>query len=246
MVHVFLPGGQRLRLRLFPRPKFARKKRNEKEAPPGLFAPATADAAVVVASETLAARVVEFCLVNRINAAILERFSQLGIRDWWLTSGCVVQTVWNMRCGRPATEGINDYDVVYFSEDASAEAEDQVIRDAAILFDDLAAVIQVRNQARVHEWYPAKFGIAYSPLTTASEGILRFPSTTTAIGLKRTGDEFLDVYAPFGLANVWDMIVKPNRVLPLADVYGAKAERWQRQWPRLIVRPWVVERESEA
>ncbi|TAK98120.1 MAG: nucleotidyltransferase family protein [Rhodospirillaceae bacterium] len=169
----------------------------------------------------------------------------MGLRDWWLTSGCIVQTVWNLRCGRPAGEGINDYDVVYFADDPSWEAEDQVIGDAKALFADLPAKVEVRNQARVHLWYPEKFGISYSALTTASEGILRFPSTTTAVGLKRTGDDFLDVYAPFGLGNVWDMIVKPNRALPMAEVYKEKSMRWQRQWPRLVVRPWVVEPELE-
>ena len=124
--------------------------------------------AVEAASEKLAARIVEACLVNRVNAQILERFPKLGIRDWWLTSGCVAQTVWNMRTGRPATEGINDYDVVYFADDPSAEAEDQVIRDAGKLFADLPVTVEVRNQARVHLWYPEKYGIAYSPLTTAS------------------------------------------------------------------------------
>jgi hypothetical protein len=220
------------------------KAKDKNDVPPGLFAPPNPDAAVEAASEKLAARIVEACLVNRVNAQILERFPKLGIRDWWLTSGCVAQTVWNMRTGRPATEGINDYDVVYFADDPSTEAEDQVIRDAGKLFADLPVTVEVRNQARVHLWYPEKYGISYSPLTTASEGILRFPSTTTAVGVKRTGDEFLDVYAPFGLGNLWDMIVKPNRALPLATVYEDKAERWQRQWPRLIVRPWVIETEE--
>jgi hypothetical protein len=243
MVHVFLPSGQRLRLRLFPRPKASpSKKRTPKGEPlPALFAPPNEDETVVAANETQAARIVNFACVNPINVAILERFPRMGLKDWWLTSGCLVQTVWNMRCGRPATEGIHDYDIVYYSEDVSEEAEDQVIRDATKLFADLPVPIEVRNQARVHLWYPEKFGIAYSPLASASEGILRFPSTTTAVGLRRTGDDYLDVYAPFGLGNVWDMVVKPNRALPLADVYREKAGRWQAQWPKLIVRPWVVD-----
>jgi hypothetical protein len=244
MVHVFLPSGQRLRLRLFPRPKAAAKKRVTKgDAMPALFAPPDDDEKVVAANETQAARIVNFACVNPVNVAILERFPKMGLKDWWLTSGCLVQTVWNMRCGRPAAEGINDYDIVYFSEDLSPEAEDQVVRDSGRLFADLPATIEVRNQARVHLWYPDKFGIAYSPLTSASEGILRFPSTTTAVGLKRTGEDFLDVYAPFGLGNVWDMVVKPNRALPLADVYREKTARWQAQWPKLVVRPWVIEPE---
>ena len=243
MVYVFLPNGQRLRLRLYPRHKKPPKNGVAEDVPNTLliFEEGHDDAAFGAANEKLAAKVVESTLINRVNAAILERFPRLGLRDWWLTSGCIAQTVWNLRSGRPAGEGIADYDVVYFSEDISAEAEEQVRRDAAALFADLNVALDVRNQARVHLWYPDKFGISYSPLTSAGEGILRFPSTTTAVGLKCTGDDFLDVYAPFGLSNLWDMVVKPNRTLPLAEIYKQKAARWQTQWPRLIVRPWVVD-----
>jgi hypothetical protein len=242
MAYVFLPNGRRLRVRVFPRPK---GKASARKSPmPDLFAAPDEDAVVAAAAEAMAAKVMGFVLLNRSNARILDRFGDLGIRDWWLTSGAVVQAVWNVRCGRPAEEGIRDYDVVYFSDDKSEEAEQQVIRDAVRLLPGLSAPLEVANQARVHEWYPDAYGTTISPLTSASEGIMRFPSTTTAVGVKRTGEDFLDVFAPFGLSNVWDMVVKPNRALPLAQVYGEKAARWQQQWPQLIVRPWVPEEEE--
>ena len=240
MAQVFLPGGRSLRLRLFPQPKAKATARAAASAP-GLFAHPNDDEVVIAAAEALAARVVNLALLNRGNTAILERLPDLGLRDWWLTSGCIVHTAWNLRSGRPAEEGIKDYDVFYFSEDASEEAERQVQQDARDLLPDLPAPLEILNQARVHLWYTETYGIAYSPLTSASEGILRFPSTTTAVGIRRTGDDFLDVFAPFGLSNVWDMVLKPNRILPISNIYAEKAERWQKQWPRLIVRPWVVE-----
>ena len=240
MVHVFLPGGERLRVRVFPRPK-AKPRAWYRPASLSLFEPVDDDAVVQAAAESLAGRVLDLVLLNRANAAILERFPRMGVRDWWLTSGCIAQTVWNLRSGRPADEGIRDYDVVYFSDDVSAEAEDQVIRDAARLFADLPKPVEVRNQARVHLWYPEKFGLDPTPLASAGEGILRFPSTTTAIGVKRTGADFLDIFAPFGLSNVWDMVVKPNRTLSVAQTYAEKTARWQKQWPQLVVRPWQAE-----
>ena len=239
MIHILAHKGQRLRLRLYPRPK-VKAPVTGAVAAPTLFQD-HADAAVAAAAEKLAGRIVDLVLCNRINASILERFAQLGIRDWWLTSGCIVQTVWNMRCGRSPERGILDYDIAYYSEDQSWEAEDEVIRNAGKLFADLPVTLQVRNQARVHLWYTEKYGVAVSPLTSASEGILRFPSTTTAVGLKRTGDEFLDLYAPFGLSNVWNLTVKPNRALPIPQIYAEKTERWRAEWPRLAIQPWLAE-----
>ena len=120
-------------------------------------------------------------------------------------------------------------------------AEDVVIRDAARLFADLPVNIQVRNQARVHLWFPEKFGVAYPPLTTAGEGVLRFPCAAQAIGLRATGDEFLDVYAPYGLGDVWDLVARPNRALPMAHIYAEKTARWQAEWGKMIMYQWVDE-----
>ncbi len=245
MAHVFLPTGRGLRLRLHPKPKGLARARApnfkvdpDAAQPLALFGAPAADESQDTAQERLAAKIASLALLNRVNAAILERTPALGLRDWWLVSGSIFQTVWNMKSGRPAERGIKDYDLFYFSEDTSAEAEEGVIAAARELFIDLNANIEVRNQARVHLWYPGKVGLPYPPLTTAAEGVLRFPCSPQAVGLKRTGEEFLDVYAPFGLGDVWDMIVRPNRTMQLMAVYDEKCARWQQEWPRIQVYGW--------
>jgi len=245
MAHIFLPDGRKFRVRLFPRQKAVRRRRKAPPTSLSLFDPPE-DESLDTPAERLAARVAELCVLNANNALILDRFPELGLRDWWLASGCLCQTVWNLKSGNAADRGIQDYDICYFSEDTSAEAEDEVINSVTSLFKDTPIKVQVRNQARVHLWYPEKFGVAYPPLTTASEGIMRFTSSSQAIGIKRTGDEFMDVYAPFGVGDVWDMVVKPNRVLPMAQVYEEKAARWRSLWPRLTVYPWVDDDEKKS
>jgi len=243
MAHTSWPDGRDLRLRLFPKPKHLppRTRRSAQPTSLALFDAPAADETLDTPTERLAAKVASLCLLNRYNVQILNRMPQLGIRDWWLASGCLFQTVWNLRSGRPADKGILDYDVCYFADDTSWEAEDEVIRTAAQLFKDLPVTVQLRNQARVHLWFPEKFGAAYPALTTASEGILRFPCSPQAIGMKRSGDAFLDMYAPFGINDVWDVVSRPNRALPLAHTYAEKTARWQNEWKNLIVYQWVDE-----
>lgn len=239
MAHVFLPSGRSFRLRLHPKPKgIPRTRALDSTQPLALFGTPAEDDSQDTAQERLAAKIASLALLNRVNAAILERTPELGLRDWWLVSGSIFQSVWNLKSGRPVERGIKDYDLFYFSEDTSAEAEDGVIAAARELFIDLNANVEVRNQARVHLWYPDKIGLPYPPLTTAAEGILRFPCSPQAVGLKRTGEGFLDVYAPFGLGDVWDLIVRPNRAMPLMAVYDEKCARWQREWPRIQVYGW--------
>lgn len=119
-------------------------------------------------------------------AAILDRMPSLHLPDWWLTAGAVFQNIWNALEGRPPGWGIKDYDVFYFdASDLSWHAEDRVIRAAAELFADLGAVIEIRNQARVHLWYESRYGAACAPFTSTRDAIDAFASTTCCLGVTR-------------------------------------------------------------
>lgn len=242
MAHVVL-GSRTLRLRVFPRPK-AKPARAPRDARTlALFDP-PGDESQDGPADRLGEKVAALCLLNRTNLDILARAPDLGVRDWWLTAASLTPTVWNLRSGRAAHQGVRDYDLAYFSEDTSREAEEEVARAAARVFAGLDGTVTVRNQARTHLWYGERFGVGYPPLTTASEGLLREPANAATIGMKCTGADFFDIYAPLGLGDVWDMVARPNRALPLAHVYEELTARWLARWPRLVIYPWVDENEK--
>ncbi|WP_394620009.1 nucleotidyltransferase family protein [Lentzea sp. JNUCC 0626] len=88
---------------------------------------------------------------NEVLMEVLARAKKLDLPGWYLTAGCVFQTVWNVVTGRPPAEGIKDYDLFYFDDtDLSWEAEDEVIQAGVNAFRDLPAVVEIRNEARVH------------------------------------------------------------------------------------------------
>ena len=137
----------------------------------------------------------ELVLQNRTNQIILDRFSACGIKDWWLTAGCLAQTIWNIKANRAPGSDIADYDLFYFDPDTSWQAEDHVITQGTELFADIPVSVEIRNQARVPIWYPEKFGVPYGSVTAASDGIDRFAYQTTAIGVrKEAGGDGPDAY----------------------------------------------------
>jgi hypothetical protein len=192
-------------------------------------------------SSTETNRFLSLVLANGWNAAILERTPQLMLADWWLTAGCLAQSVWNGLYNRVPDQGILDYDVFYFDPDTSWAAEDAVIRNAAVLFEDMPITVEIRNQARVPLWYEGKFGLAFPPVRAASDGIDRFPCASVAIGVRRVGEE-LKIHAPFGLTPVLCGELIPNPALEIPEVYAAKTRRWCGVWPDLKVRPWPTRR----
>jgi uncharacterized protein len=183
-----------------------------------------------------------FVLANPVNAALLARLPLLGLPDGYVVAGCLFQSVWNGLSGLPATHGIHDYDIFYFDgTDLSWEAEDAIIRRCAVAFADLEVEVQIRNQARVHLWYPQKHGIACPPLQSSRDGIDTFLNQSSCFGVRAESHGSADVYAPFGYDDLFSMVVRPNlrRVVP--KVYYEKAERWRQLWPMLTVVPWPVE-----
>jgi hypothetical protein len=174
-------------------------------------------------------------LRNPVNRAIADELYRLALPDAWLVSGCLVQSVWNVLTARAVDHGIADYDIFYFDPDTSWTVEDAVIRQLQGVFATLRAKIEARNQARVHLWYAEKHGLPYPPLTCSTEGIDRFLTKNTQVGIRRAGDGY-KVYAPNGFDDIEGLIVRPNRCANFSAAnYETKAARWKRLWPELTV-----------
>ena len=95
--------------------------------------------------------------------------------------------------------------------------------------------IEVRNQARVHLWYPEKHGLPYPALRSSTQGIDRFLTKNTQVGIRRSHGGH-EVYAPHGFDDIADMIVRPNPGPNFsAASYEAKAARWKMRWPEITV-----------
>jgi hypothetical protein len=170
-------------------------------------------------------------LRNPVHDALLCRLNELGLPDAWIVAGCLTQTAWNVLTGRRVDYGINDYDVFYFDPDLSWEAEDRIIAGFRECADRTGSRIEVRNQARVHLWYPEKHGKPYPALSCATDGIDRFLTRCTQVGLSSNG---VNVYAPAGLDDVDGFVVRPNLAPNFsAEAYRTKSARWRALWPEL-------------
>lgn len=162
-----------------------------------------------------------------------------ALPQWRVVAGCVYQTVWNVLTGRPRGTGIRDYDLIYFdAADTSWAAEDAVIRRFAPWVAGLPAPVEVRNQARVHLWYEARFGSPYPPLASADAALERYMAVMHAVGLRLEADGTFDIVAPFGLEDIFALVMRPNRALANAASYAAKAARVRETWPEVMVLPW--------
>lgn len=170
---------------------------------------------------------------------VLRRAAGMNLPGWYLAAGAITQTVWNMVTERPPDYGIDDYDLVYFDDsDLSWEAEDKVIQEGARVFADVPIRVEIRNQARVHLWYTRKFGIPCRQHKSTESAIRSWLSGTALIGVRLLPDGDWMVFAPWGLADILNLVVRPNPVSGTRLMYEKKAARWRGLWPGLTVLPW--------
>ena len=170
---------------------------------------------------------------------VLEALRADGLPDHLLVAGAIYNLVWNRLTGRPDLNGINDIDVFYFdAADVSYEAEDVVIQRLAQRFAHLPLPVQIRNQARVHLWFPQKFGVPFAPLGSSEEMLGRYASTTHAVAARLEADGQMTILAPFGLDDIFSFRVTPNKVLFNKPAHDAKGARARSVWPEVTVLPW--------
>jgi len=175
---------------------------------------------------------------NKSVQKILERASNLKMSNWYLGAGGIVQTVWNVKHGFDPENGIKDYDLVYYdANDTSYEAEDRFIQKGKKIFNDIPVLVEIRNQARVHIWYEKHFGKPIDQYKSVEEAIDTWPTTATSIGIRKTDGQF-QVYAPFGLDDLLDMVVRANKAQITEKIYQDKVDRWIKIWPNLKIVPW--------
>jgi uncharacterized protein len=211
-------AGQKEALKMWSKPAFARSIRNSHSAHGSELE------RIVAASPVL--------------AGFLGEWPRVGLPDCWLVAGAVAQAVWNHRFGLSPNYGLKDVDIVYFDgTDLSEGAEHRHEERIRCHFAHLPANIDVKNEARVHLWYAAKFGKPLPPYTSSTHAIATFPTTATSIGI-RPGPTGLEIEAPYGLADLFALVVRPNKKQITRDVYEAKIGRWRRLWPDLQMFPW--------
>jgi hypothetical protein len=184
------------------------------------------------------AAVEKLALQSAILRPVFDHWSNVNLPDCWLVAGSIAQTVWNAKFGNEPSFGISDIDLVYFdADDLSDEAEQSHALRINHLFRDLQIHIDVKNEARVHLWYGEKFGYPIAPYQSSKGAIDTFPTTATSIGMQ-PNETGLETYAPFGVDDLMNGIVRANKALISKEVYLAKVTKWCAKWPKLCFVEW--------
>lgn len=170
---------------------------------------------------------------------VLEEYAKTNptFKDYYVGAGSVNQTVFNYLSNNEIDYGIKDFDIVYFDEDLSYEAEDKIIKELDKLFKDKSIDFDVKNEARVHIWYNEKYKDKREPYTSTEDAISKWGATVTCIGIRLEKGKLV-TFCPYGLNDFFSMTIRPVKYYFTKESYDSRCERWLKKWPNLNIVGW--------
>ena len=167
---------------------------------------------------------------------ILRTVRHCNPPDWLVGAGVIRNLVWDHLHGYSQPNLPRDIDVAFFdADDLSPE------RDAAATAQ-LTAVLphvewEATNQAAVHLWYAEAFGKVVPPLRSAAEAIATWPETATCTAVRLLPDDSLHIVAPFGLDDLFQMILRRNPARVTIEQFQQRLQSKQivQKWPQVRV-----------
>lgn len=167
---------------------------------------------------------------DAIRMQALYAVRALKLSDGWIGAGFVRDAVWDSLHGYGQRPVSGDVDVVWHDAERCDPAQDcaleEKLRQHACVFN-----WSVRNQARMHQ---RNGDVPY----LSTENALRYwPETATAVAVRAAGPERIEIIAPYGLSDLFELRLRPTPPFEREKlaVFSQRvaAKRWRERYPLL-------------
>ncbi|MEZ9568843.1 nucleotidyltransferase family protein [Vibrio splendidus] len=160
---------------------------------------------------------------------------EVGLPNFYIAGGAITQIIWNDIENKPLLDQVKDFDVVYFNS-TSAITEDEFKNRIRSRLSHCVDV-DVKNQATIHEHYAKKFGCFIQPYDRVEQGIESWLSAF-AIGFTLNDSGGIKLFAPYGVEDAFDMLIKPNKRAMTEVNYNKMTTGYKARWQQVKVFPW--------
>ncbi|MFV1968971.1 MAG: nucleotidyltransferase family protein, partial [Pirellulaceae bacterium] len=167
----------------------------------------------------------------------LHLVREAGPPGAFIAAGAIRELVWNTLTGKSTAAPSADVDVIYFD---STEASDCPAKyESRLSTADPSKDWEVTNQAFVHRWLPRGSEPEASPFECLLDGVRSWPEVATAVAVRIRPNDKLEVLAPFGLGDLFNLVVRPNGQCANPYAYRERVldKDWARRWPELKIEP---------
>ncbi|RRR39654.1 nucleotidyltransferase family protein [Streptococcus suis] len=165
--------------------------------------------------------------INRI----LEIVKDLDLADSWICAGTIRNFIWN----HYRFDKNTDVDLIFYDEKISHQETKEIEANLRQRYPEYQW--EVKNQVFMHIHSPDT-----SPYQSSKDAIEKFPERCTAIGVRQTEKGDIELFAPYGLTDIYNYLVRPTPhfIANSKRMYlykeRIKKKNWKKQWPVITIK----------
>lgn len=172
---------------------------------------------------------------------VLRLLRDLTIPDAAIGAGALRNWIWDLAHQRVPNLKTADIDVVYFDA-SNLEAETELFWQARLQSAMPELNWEVVNQARVHLWMNLNNTNDFPAFQSLADGIASWPETATCIAVYLDQEEHIQLVAPYGLQDLFELTLRPNlsRVAKTVFLQRLAEKRFLQRWEKLKLDPIIT------
>ena len=154
----------------------------------------------------------------------------------YLSAGVIRNRIWSHLHGQKYDFHQTEVDVVFY--DAEEINQQRTLKLKSLLEAKYPDQIwDITNQAHVHHWYKTESGHTIQPLKSMSEALSYWPETATAIAVRMDEQHQIEVIAPLGLSDLFELKLRWNDRFVSRGVFEQRVQtkRFLERWPQLEI-----------
>jgi len=160
----------------------------------------------------------------------------------YLSAGVIRNMVWSILHRQTYTIENTEIDVIFYNAFDIHNEEQRLTQLLSQKFPE--NTWDVVNQAFVHRWYTIDDGKPISQYLSLIEALSFWPETATAIAVRLTENNDIEILAPLGLEDLFELKVRWNNRLVSHQVFleRVQAKRFLERWEKLEIIPLTFEK----
>lgn len=160
----------------------------------------------------------------------LRRVRELNLPDCFIAAGYIRGDVWDRLHGYEHRSIHTDIDVIFYDQTDTSEERETAL-ERYLISTTGNDKWSFKNQARMH------IRNGNPPYLSTEDATSWWPETATAVGARLDAQDELHMIAPYGLDDLFHMIVRRSPRFNDKEYYLSRvtAKNWKDQWPKMTI-----------
>ena len=154
----------------------------------------------------------------------------------YLSAGVIRNWIWSHLHGQNYDFDQTEVDVIFYdTEEINQQKSLRLQSLLEVKYPD--QIWDITNQAYVHHWYKTENGDSISPLHSTDEALSNWPEPVTAIAVRMDEQHQIEVIAPLGLNDLFELKLRWNGRLVSRGVFEQRVKtiRFLDRWPQVEI-----------